>query len=158
MGHRQVLPATYQARTITSGPGGIGWYSHWFAPRRQRRRKRGGRRRSRCHQRPERVPLATAPASLANQPKPYLDVNGDGFVAPDDALAVINHINAFGPGPVEPDIIVEDAEGESMLSPFSSQARSSLAATTTQPRLDETIALLAFDMAEQESVRRKRPA
>src|SRR5262249_36248500 len=31
-----------------------------------------------------------------------LDVNGDGFIAPNDALAVVNFINSSGPGPVPP--------------------------------------------------------
>jgi hypothetical protein len=30
---------------------------------------------------------------------PFLDVNDDGLVTTSDALAVINHLNAFGPTP-----------------------------------------------------------
>jgi hypothetical protein len=71
----------------------------------------------------------------------YYDTSNDAFVAPNDALAVINFINAFG----------AEAEGESAalgddppLSPAGADVLSS-----------DFLALLALDVASQIGVRRR---
>lgn len=71
---------------------------------------------------------------------PYYDANSDGWVAADDVLEIINHINAFGADdPTDP----------------GTPAESALPLTTslTQPAsaplpLDDLITLLATDVAD----------
>jgi hypothetical protein len=62
-------------------------------------------------------------------PPPFLDVSGDGIVAPQDAVIVINHINEFGSGLIPP-AGEGEAEGESTRS---------LVAITSAEFVDELI-------------------
>src|SRR5262249_29182940 len=76
----------------------------------------------------------------SGQPFGFVDANGDTFVAPNDALAVINAINAGQGG-----------EGES--TPVSSQQ--SAVRTQGGTSADELMALLAVDIAGQPIPRRR---
>jgi len=79
---------------------------------------------------------ASPPPPPTGPEGPYCDVDGDGVVAPNDALEVINHINAFG-----------SSEGEgtgvgSQESGVGNQGTGGLSEA-------ELLALLAVDVASQ---------
>ena len=77
----------------------------------------------------------------ANNSKPFLDVTGDNFVAPNDVLDVINAINAGQGG-----------EGESQ----GSLATAQLSVSGNQlPVTGDLLALLAADQELQASRRRR---
>jgi hypothetical protein len=57
---------------------------------------------------------------LIHNPRKPMDVTGDGHVAPGDALAVVNYLNAFGSKPVPPDALGGpycDVNGDGRIAP-----------------------------------------
>src|SRR5262245_4961770 len=129
------------------------------------------------------VVLLFSPGSLFpwfNQETPLDSVGGigvqpDGSVDPGDALAVINYINAFGPGPVPANAVLGlpfgflDTDGDNNVSPgdalsvinaINSGLGGVQEAEGEGPRarsrlLDELIALLASDVTEAAGRRRR---
>jgi hypothetical protein len=110
--------------------------------------------------------VVTKPRPLHNA-QIAIDVTGDGNVVAGDAAAVINHINAFGPGPIDmgesgPPYL--DTSGDNSISaddalriinhinafgsgPVGGGGEGESAGAAADPSLDELLALLALDVA-----------
>jgi len=105
------------------------------------------------------------PHALQNTRNP-LDVNDDTHVNPNDALAVINQINAFGSGPVAPGtppgVPYLDVTGDDFIAPNDALAvinhinafGSSPEGESNQLPSDALLSLLALDIASQAKRRR----
>jgi N-acetylneuraminic acid mutarotase len=85
---------------------------------------------------------------LATYGPPYLDTTGDDWVVPGDVLEIINWINAYGAGLPGPSGEGENSEQATSLAGASSPAS---AAST------DWLSLLAIDVANQSSTRRRSP-
>src|SRR5205814_7426455 len=111
----------------------------------------------------------TKPHLWHNTAKP-LDVNNDAHIAPVDALAVINYINAFGSGAVPAGAQIGqpygflDTDGDDHIAPVDALKIINVInaglggegdAAGTPANLDELIALLATD--PQSGTSRRRP-
>jgi hypothetical protein len=77
---------------------------------------------------------------------PYYDVNADGFVAPNDALAIINALNAGQGGEAEP--------GQTSFPVDFATSEPGLQSITTEVAFDDLITLLAVDANAQSACQR----
>ena len=87
---------------------------------------------------------------------PYLDVDADNVVSPNDALQIINYINAFGASEGEGEAVPQDSFfadlGSFAAGPSST---TTAAAAPAHDNMADLIALLASDAVLEQAKRRR---